>query len=206
MREEGAAVKLHYAGKYDLNPASLPSGPHRPGAVPFREAQDSGELSRLCTRLSLLLLLALGGLLVLRCGAGAVLRGALWGFLLSLLFLFPHELLHALCFRQDVYLYTNLQQGMLFVVGPEEMSRGRFVFMSLLPNLLFGFLPFLFAMAAPAHTVLGVLGASCISMGVGDYYNVYHALTQMPKGARTYMHGFNSFWYLPQGTAQGPAR
>lgn len=25
-----------------------------------------------------------------------------------------------------------------------------------------------------------------------------NAVTQMPKGARTYMHKFNSFWYMPE--------
>ena len=45
-----------------------------------------------------------------------------WGAALlgSLLILFPHELLHAVCFKNDVYLYTNFKQGMLFVVGTES--------------------------------------------------------------------------------------
>lgn len=47
------------------------------------------------------------------------------GSILSMLTLFPHELLHAICFREDVYLYTNLAQGMLFVIGPETMTRRR---------------------------------------------------------------------------------
>ncbi|MCI8497238.1 MAG: DUF3267 domain-containing protein, partial [Clostridiales bacterium] len=34
--------------------------------------------------------------------------------------------------------------------------------------------------------------------GAGDYYNVFNALTQMPKGARTYLYQFNSFWYMPE--------
>ena len=45
---------------------------------------------------------------------------------------------------------------------------------------------------------MGTLGAMAISAGTGDYYNVWNALTQMPKGSRTYLHGTNSFWYMPQ--------
>lgn len=30
-------MKLHYKGKYDLNPESLPYRPHQCGAVPFKE-------------------------------------------------------------------------------------------------------------------------------------------------------------------------
>ena len=31
----------------------------------------------------------------------------------------------------------------LFAVGPEDMSKGRFIFMSLLPNVVFGIIPYL---------------------------------------------------------------
>lgn len=43
-------------------------------------------------------------------------------------------------------------------------------------------------------TVLGVFG---IASGAGDYLNVFHAITQMPKHSRTYLNGFHSYWYLP---------
>lgn len=88
---------------------------------------------------------------------------------------------------------------MLFVVGTETMSKGRFVFMSLLPNLVFGAIPYLVFLIWPEQTFLGTLGLMALSMGAGDYYNVFNALTQMPKGARTYLHQFHSYWYLPDG-------
>jgi len=34
-------------------------------------------------------------------------------FIFPILTMFPHELLHALCFKEDVYLYTNFKQGMV---------------------------------------------------------------------------------------------
>ena len=121
------------------------------------------------------------------------------GSVLSLLMIFPHELLHASCFRGDVYLYTFLKKGMLFVVGPEDMSRGRFVFMSLLPNLVFGFLPYILFLIHPSWLVLGVFGAMSIPCGFGDYFNVFNALTQVPRGGLVYLSGMNSYWYLPKG-------
>ena len=96
-------------------------------------------------------------------------------------------------------MYEYLSKGMLFVVGSERMSKARFVFMSMLPNLVFGFVPFLLFLINPSWTLLGTLGAFAIPMGAGDYYNVFNALTQMPKGAKTYMKGFHSYWYLPEG-------
>ena len=38
-------------------------------------------------------------------------------------------------------------------------------------------------------------------MGIGDYYNIINALIQMPKGAKTYLYGFHSYWYLPEERA-----
>ena len=46
---------------------------------------------------------------------------------------------------------------------------------------------------------LGTLGVFSLSSCVGDWYNVFNALTQMPKGAKTYLCGFNSYWYMPNG-------
>ena len=115
-----------------------------------------------------------------------------------MLFFFPHELLHAVCFREDVYLYTNWKQGMLFVLGPETMSKGRFIFMSLLPNLVFGVIPYILGMLFPKLVFAAALGVLATSMGAGDYYNVFNAATQMPKGSRTYLYKFHSYWYLPK--------
>ena len=193
-------MKLHYKGKYDGNEESLPHGDHRPGAVQFREPEPKKFI-----------LIANGGALLL---AGVLLvvfflrardvlsdLNALVQMMIAcglfFLILFPHELLHASCFRGDVYLYTWLNRGALFVVGPEEMSKGRFVFMSLLPNLVFGVLPFIIFLVWPKLTVAGMLGVLALSSGFGDYLNVFHALTQMPKGAKTYLYGFHSYWYMP---------
>ena len=190
-------MKLHYKGKFNLDPASLPHGEHQPGAVPFKEAEDSRALALLANGIAIGIIAVLYIILFLR-GGTAVFAGSLWGALLALATLFPHEFLHGICFKGDVYLYTNLKQGMLFVVGPETMSKSRFIFMSLLPNIVFGLIPFVLFLVFPSLSALGVMGALALGMGAGDYYNVFNAVTQMPKGARTYLYGFHSYWYLPK--------
>lgn len=189
-------MKFHYKGKYNLNPESLPSKQHQPGAVPFKEAKDPKTMGLIANALAVLILIPLGIILYLRCG-NAIFEYVIFGCILALFCVFPHEFLHAVCFRDDVYLYTNLKYGMLFIVGPETMSKGRFIFLSLLPNLVFGIIPYLIALMVPSLTVLGVFGAVSICMGAGDYYNIFNAATQMPKGARTYLYQFHSFWYMP---------
>ena len=193
-------MRLHYKGKYDLNPESLPHGQHMPGAVPFKEAKDSKQLSLIANAASVVIMVLLAVPAYFRC------REFLWasplqmmfGAIASMLILFPHEILHALCFKEDVYLYTNWKQGLLFVVGPETMSKGRFIFMSLLPNVIFGFIPYLLGMLFPNLIAAVVLGILATGMGAGDYYNVFNAATQMPRGSRTYLYQFSSFWYMPQ--------
>lgn len=192
---------FHYAGKYDLDPENLPSSEPVPGAVAFREPKDSKTLGLIANGIALGIAVVTIALLFIRGGFAA------WNFfgaVAALVASVPHEYLHALCFREDVYMYTNLAHGMLFVVGPEKMSKSRFVFMSLLPNLVFGFLPFILFLLFPSLSFLGSLGAVSIPMGAGDYLNVFNALTQMPKGAKTYLYKFHSYWYMPEQDAASP--
>lgn len=182
-----------YMGKYSGNEEDLPQRQHPEDYVPFNEVQDVKKLSLILNVAAIIIVVILYLLMFIRN------KGFLWnnlGILLSLVCAIPHEFLHAICFKDTVYMYTNLKQGMLFVVGPEDMTKARFVFMSLLPNIIFGFIPFLIFMIYPDLKILGMMGLFSISMGVGDYYNVFNALTQMPKGAYTYLSGFHSYWYL----------
>lgn len=192
-------MKLHYKGKYDFNPDSLPHGEHQPNAVPFREAKDSKTMGLIANILSFMICVLLAVPAYFRCRDYWNLWQQLYlGCICSLLAMFPHEILHAVCFKKDAYLYTNWKQGMLFVVGPETMSKSRFVFMSFLPNLIFGVIPYLIGMMFPKMIFLLSLGIFSTAAGAGDYYNIFNALTQMPKGARTYLYKFNSYWYLPE--------
>ena len=167
-------MKLHYMGKFNLDPDSLPQAEHKPGAVEFKEADSMKKLSII---------------------ANTVRFAALLG---SIVIIFPHELLHAICFKKDVYLYTNLKQGMLFVIGTETMSKGRFIFMSMLPNIIFGIVPYVIGMIFPKFIFLTMFGMICTSMGAGDYYNVFNAIRQVPKNGRVYMSGMRSYWYVEE--------
>ncbi len=196
-------MKLHFMGKYNLDENSLPATEHKSNAIKFKEANSSKEMAKIGTVLSLVI--------VFICIAIVAIRTLIFtndmtieywhviaGLILPSFTLYFHEILHAICFKKDAYIYSNLRQGMMFVIGTEDMSKSRFVFMSLLPNLIFGFIPFILGLIYPNLFGLLIFGMICISMGAGDYYNIFNALTQMPKGARTYLHKFNSYWYIPQ--------
>lgn len=192
-------MKLHYMGKYNLDENSLPNGEHKKNAVKFKEPENIKKLAVVMNLAAFMIVVLLFVFIFLRFKGISFLDNILdfyIGCVLPLLILFPHEILHAICFKKDVYLYTNFKQGMLFVFGPEDMSKSRFIFMSLLPNIVFGFIPFILGMI---FSWLGaaIFGAIAISSGAGDYMNVFNAIVQMPKGSRVYMYGVHSFWYMP---------
>lgn len=173
-------MKLTYKGKYNGDPASLPCREHMPNAVQFKEFNNMKQFAGIANVIAFVLTVPLLIGLYLHMRADNVL-GFFFGLLLSFVSLFPHELLHAVCFKKEVYLYTNWKQGMLFVTGPETMSKAQFIFMSLLPNLVFGFLPYIVFILFPKLTFLGVFGALNIGMGAGDYYNVFNAFGRCPR-------------------------
>lgn len=189
---------FHYAGKYSGDESQLPTREHHPDAVPFKEPENMQKLSMIANSGCMVLILLLAVPFVLL-GMDHFVDNAPWlmlGCIGSMLVVLPHELLHAVCFRKDVYMYNNLSQGLMFVIGTEDMSRGRFVFMSLLPNIVFGLIPYVVFLFFPHLTGLGAFGLICLGMGFGDYINVYNALTQVPRSAKVYMSGMHSYWYL----------
>jgi len=166
--KEVSGMKLSYKGKY-TSEADLPVREHPEGYVPFRELEDMKKLGLIMNLLSVpLFALTIGGLFLR--GAPYLAEHSLSmtiGAALSLLVLFPHELLHAVCFRGEVELWTNFKMGMLFVVGTEDMSKSRFVFLSLLPNLVFGLIPYVLFLLHPQWLLLGAFGAVSLPMASG---------------------------------------
>lgn len=189
-------MKLIYKGKFDGNVDALPKKEHEKNAVKFREIDSMKKLALFANMLAIVIMIVCFAIVMIR-GDG-LFSINFFGSMASMLTLFPHELLHAICFKETVYMYTNFKQGMLFVTGTENMSKSQFVFMSLLPNIIFGFVPFIIFLISPSLSFFGTFGALTIGMGAGDYYNVFNCLTQVPKGGKVYMYGMNSYWFIPE--------
>ena len=180
------------AGKF-TGEEQLDTKEHPEGYVPFKE-MPADTFAIVANIVAVVLFLVLYAA-VMAIRPGVKLSGI--GFIIAMLCLVPHEFLHALCFKEDVKMYHALSKGMLFVHGTEDMTKIRFVMMSLCPNIVFGLIPLVLFLIFPKLTVLGAMGILSLAMGAGDYYNVINALTQMPKGALTYLSGFHSYWYVP---------
>ncbi len=194
---------LHNAGKYNGDESTLPQREHQSNAVPFKEFGSMKKISVIANIGCILTMLILAIPFILL--AKEYIRdNAIWlalGGICGGLSLPIHELLHAICYKKDVYYYNNLSQGLVFVVGTEDMSKIRFIFMCLCPNIFLGLVPYMIFLIYPNIVFLGLFGLICIGMGFGDYINVYNAIKQMPKGAKTYLSGMHSYWYVEKNKA-----
>lgn len=192
-------MKLIYKGKFSGDIDELPQKEHPEGAQKFKEPQSPKKLALIANGIATVICVAFMAWVIIATKGiipmSKYVVQELLACVTSMLVIFPHELLHAVCFKDEVYLYTDFKRGMAFVMGLEVMSKSRFVILSLFPNLVFGVLPFVLWLIFPKIVFLGFFGALCLSQGAGDYMNVYNCLTQVPKGAKVYMSGYHSYWF-----------
>lgn len=192
-------MKLHYMGKFNSDPESLITHRTVKGATKFKEPELK-QYTSIANTIALILFFIMLGLLISLFPVAHITDAfePFWAILTgSLLSTIPHEMLHAVCFHNEVYMYTYLSRGVLFVYGEEDFTKARYVLMSLLPNLIFGFIPFILFILHPQWRWLGLIGFIAVPCGAGDYINVYNALTQVPKDAKVFMHKTSTYWYKP---------
>ena len=197
-------MKLIYRGVYrDIE--QLPKGALPENAVRFKEAENMTEtIIASAVFIVPALLSVLPFLLGFYLLKGELTLGATWlGLIIAILSIFPHEFLHAVCFGKDaeVALFIAPKQLSFFVHSVQPITKKRFIFLSLFPNLVFGWLPLSVWMILPYNAAysnhLFTFSILSILCGIGDYMNVYNAIRQMPKGSVQQLSGFNSYWYMP---------
>ena len=116
-------MKLHYMGKFNLDPDSLPQAEHKPGAVEFKEADSMKKLSVIANTVACIILVILGAAAFFRIVPVAEPKSATitWfaALLGSIVIIFPHELLHALCMLDEAELIEFAEERpALLIVTP----------------------------------------------------------------------------------------
>lgn len=200
-------MRIVFKGKFDSIEA-LPKGNLPPNAVKFREPDSMVALNlAVLPYLIIPVLLTVLAIVIkklLYTQIGALDFFSLGGVLLSLVMVFPHELLHAIAFpkRAEVEIWYSLKHMVAFCVSTYPTSKARFVWLSMLPALVLGVIPLMVWAVIPiSGTAIsnGLLSFSVFSLVYccGDFMNIKNALTQMPKGTVTQLSGMNSYWYYP---------
>ena len=192
-------MRFHIIGKFNGDEASLPQRKHPVNYVPVNEPSME-KVAKISKEWGLITILVLSVLVFVltKSSFDDFSIGFFIGAILSQLTMLPHEFLHAICFKEDASMYTNFKQNLIIVVGTEDMSKVRVIIMYLLPNVIFGLIPFMFFLFNNSLIWCGILGAFCIGMGMADYLNVLNMLKQVPKGAKVYQSGFHSYWYIKE--------
>ena len=125
-----------------------------------------------------------------------------WGMAVVLLTFIPHEILHAVCFGKGVEVELYARPPAFFVTCVKPLSKASFIFMSMFPNLVFGWIPLLIWMLLPYHGeashMLFTASVFAILLGGGDYMNVFYTLQQQPNGSMQQISGINSYWFMPE--------
>ena len=187
-------MKIHFRN-YNGDRTTLPHREHMVGAKPFTKRSSQRELQKyILTRGTLI-----GGLLyamALSYTTNLETGGEL-GFVCAFLSLFLRPILHAICYKNDVYLLVNTNKLSCLVYGLEDMSKERFVIMNLLPDIIFGVIPFILFLIFPQYISLGTFGIANLALGVGDFHNSMSVIKEMPKGARMYFYQSLSYWFMP---------
>jgi hypothetical protein len=201
-------VKIIYKGIFK-DYEQLPLGELPPDAVKFKEAESFQKLS-VVSLIFIIPALFLVAIIVMLSGllhGGITIGGGLFipliAFSIGLLTIIPHEILHAVCFGKgaEIEVFMSLKHFNAFVVCTKPITKMRFIMLSLLPNLAFGWLPLIIWAILPYSGIYSdvLLYASVfgVLLGIGDYTNVYNAIRQMPKGSMQQLSGFNSYWFMP---------
>lgn len=187
----------------------LPVGRLPENAVKFKEPNSMAMLNVVASLFVIPIFIFVGATMFLKyliSGDPEVFSTVTFNFLgitLAFIAVLPHELLHAKAFpkQAEVELWVKPKALIAFVVSTYPVTKNRFIFISLLPNLIFGFIPLMIWVFVPGNSmfneVLFSFATFSLLLGVGDYLNVFNTITQMPKGSMTQLSGMNSYWYMP---------
>lgn len=127
-------------------------------------------------------------------------RFQLISFVIILLTIIPHEILHAIYFPKNatVYLFT-IKTGMA-VMCTEPVTKRRFCVLLLFPCLVLGVIPlvvWLFLTDSFWANVLFNVGCGGLMVSIIDFYTLSIIRKEMPKGSYIISSGNSSYWYLP---------
>ena len=123
--------------------------------------------------------------------------------LISILTLFIHEILHALAFPfksvKELWIKPNEMAAFIYCNAPVKKSK--FIWMCLCPNVILGVFPYIlwligvFDFNKTLSLYILILSFLNLSIGIGDYYNVYLTIKQVPNNSYIQNYGFHSYWF-----------
>lgn len=190
-------MKLYFCGKYYKNKEKIPYKNNDKGKIIDIKKTDK-QIIKYSNIFKLLLIIFLS--IPFFIISKEIIKFKLLDFfsacILGYISIYIHELLHALCFKEEVYIFFDFIKGIAFTVGTEDMSKNKYIFTCLFPNIVLGIIPYSIFLLNNTAIFLGIYGAICITTGYQDFINIYNVIRYTPKKSIIYLNGLNAFWYL----------
>ena len=191
-------LKLIWKGKFN-GVEDLPIGELPENAVRFEEPESAEELAKETRRFLIPVRIKTNGFF----GVSDVLK--IFGIILIPFSILPHEYLHAIFFPKDaeVEMWYSIKQRLALVTSNTAITKKRFIFLSIFPNIVFGFLPLIIWIFIPSDMsfisgILFTFGFISLTIGSGDFMNIYNTIKQVPKDAMVQISGLNSYWFFKE--------
>ena len=186
-------MKIRFMGKYNNDPSSLPKGEMVEGSNRIKKIDNLAILTIVMTVLSCVFLYILGMLLIDIFGKELLSKAGVFAVFMSLACNIVHEYIHAICFKEESYIYIG--NGLLFAMSPEHMTKNRYLFMLLLPFLVLGVIPFVTGLLF-YYSPLAIFGVISMVPCSGDLYMALSALFQVPAKGKIYLYDMINYWYV----------
>ncbi len=127
--------------------------------------------------------------------------GIIIGFFLIIPFLIIHEFLHAICLPQESEVQFFYSSAGFSTVTTSPIPKLRYIVTLIFPSLVLGIIPLLIWFVIPVK--YSILNSSWFILSIGnlggavvDFYNLFHAIKDMPRGSIIQISGFKCYYYL----------
>ena len=186
-------MKIIFMGKYNNDPTSLPKREMAPESHKIKKIDNLVTLTVVMSFVSILLLYIFGIFLINYFGIKLLSIPSVIAVIISVIFYIPHEYIHAICFKEEAYIYIT--NGAFFAMSPEHMTKRRYLFMLMLPFLVLGIIPLCTGIVL-RYPPLAVFGVMSILPCTGDLYMAISALLKETKNAKIYLYDMVNYWYV----------
>lgn len=117
-----------------------------------------------------------------------------------------HEIIHALFYplSSEKGIWKSNEQGAYFVYCEDEISKTRFLILSLAPMFILGIIPFAVwlllpnIIPMPYNIAVPIVFWLMTLVSMGDVANVYHVLREVPKKSNIFNYGLLRSFYRKQ--------
>lgn len=203
-------LNITYSGKFENEKQLIRNDKLPQKAIQFKEGKKIEDIYNLGFILESLIIIpiiiitivriqGIDGYINLNLKTGIIIAVTI---LINYILKFLHEYIHAMLYpiksKKTIWKYTS--KGSYFIYCNTQISKKRFIVISLAPMIVLGIIPFIVWLFIADKIELTIslvyvfLTWIMIFFSMGDLVNVYNTIKQVPKNAKVFNYGLHSYW------------